>query len=80
MGLESLFYWNTKTASDNGWHPRPGGSPKKYIDNLPLWAKRTDFEAACVDVAPFVAGAGGLAHLRQLNNLGWTAPASVFPK
>ena len=40
--------------------------------------KRTDIEAAVVDVAPAVAGAGGFAHISQLNNLGWTAPASVF--
>ena len=34
--------------------------------------------AAIVDSAPFICGVGGFAHLRQLNSLGWTAPASIF--
>ena len=78
MNLSWLFFWNYKTTLDNAWHPRPGANPIKYTDNLPVWAKRTDIEAAVVDTAPFVAGAGGFAHMSQLNNLGWTAPASVF--
>ena len=78
MTSDWLFFWTQKTESDNEWHPRPGANPVKYLDNLPSWAKRTDIEATVVDVAPFVAGAGGLAHLSQLNHLGWTAPASVF--
>ena len=40
--------------------------------------KKADVEAAVVDTAPFIAGAGGFAHMSQLNNLGWTAPANVF--
>ena len=31
-----------------------------------------------VDVAPFVAGFGGLAHVSQVHSFGFTAPASVF--
>lgn len=31
-----------------------------------------------VDVAPFITGAGGLAHISQINDFGFTAPASIF--
>ena len=73
-----MFFWRKKTSTDNDWHPRPGADPVQYNDRLPAWIKRQDFEAMTVDCAPFVAGAGGLAHLGQLNKLGWTAPASIF--
>jgi hypothetical protein len=78
MKLSDLFFWNNKTPADNDWHPVPSGSSIAHIDNLPPWIKRTDIEAAVVDTAPFIAGAGGFAHMSQLNNLGWTAPANVF--
>ena len=78
MRLDWLFFWNHKAASDNDWHPEPGANPIKYVDNLPPWAKRIDVEAATVDVAPLVCGTGALAHIRQLNSLGWTVPASIF--
>ena len=78
MKLTDLFYWNNKTPTSNDWHPRPGGSSVTRIDNFPPWMKKADIEAAVVDTAPFVAGAGGLAHMSQLNNLGWTAPANIF--
>jgi hypothetical protein len=73
-----LFYWNHKDPTDNDWRPQPGANPIKSLDNLPAAVKRTDIQATIVDVAPFTCGAGGLAHMRQLNSLGWTAPASVF--
>jgi hypothetical protein len=78
MKLSDLFFWNNKAPSDNDWRPVPSGSSITHINNLPPWIKRTDIEAAVVDTAPFIAGAGGLAHTSQLNNLGWTAPANVF--
>ena len=78
MKLDDLFFWKHKQSSDNDWHPQSGQNPVTYIDNLPQWTKRTDIEATVVDTAPFIAGAGGVAHMRQLNNLGWTVPASVF--
>lgn len=37
-----------------------------------------DIEATVVDVAPFVAGAGGIAHISQINSFGFTASPSVF--
>jgi hypothetical protein len=76
--MDKLLFWNYKTAQDNAWHPFPGASPTIYLDNLPPWLKRQDLEAACVDIAPFVAGAGGVAHIRQLNQFGFEAHASVF--
>ena len=78
MKLANLFFWNHKTPTDNNWHPSPGKSAVKHLDNLPQWIKRTDIEAAVVDIAPFITGAGGIAHMSQLNSLGWTAPANIF--
>lgn len=78
MVLQYLFFWNFKQPPDNAWHPIPGGNPNQTIDNLPTWLKRTDLQATCVDVAPFVTGAGGLAHLRQLNKFPLEAHASIF--
>ncbi|KAK5708175.1 hypothetical protein LTR97_000715 [Elasticomyces elasticus] len=78
MALHSLFFWTSKTAEDNAYHPIVNGGPTKHIDNLPAWLKRIDIQAASVDVAPFVAGVGGLAHLRQANDFGFTARASIF--
>ncbi|CAD0101160.1 unnamed protein product [Aureobasidium mustum] len=78
MNLSFLFFWTTKTAEDNAWHPVPGQNPTKYVGNLPPLIKRQDLEAACVDIAPFVAGAGALAYIRQLNDFGFTASANVF--
>ncbi|KAK4541424.1 hypothetical protein LTR36_008025 [Oleoguttula mirabilis] len=80
MALSTLFFWNFKTPQDNQWHPYPGANPTTHIDNLnlPLWTKRLDLQATCVDVAPFIAGVGGLAHIRQANNFGFEAHASVF--
>lgn len=76
--LAYAFYWNFKAAPDNLWHPIPGANPTKTLTNLPLWTTRIDPEAAIVDTAPFVFGAGALAHLSQLNDLGWTAQANIF--
>ncbi|OTA23403.1 hypothetical protein BTJ68_13801 [Hortaea werneckii EXF-2000] len=76
--LQYLFFWNFKSASDNDWHPLPNGSPVKRLDNLPTWLKRQDLEATCIDTAPFVAGAGSIAHLRQLNLFPLEAHASIF--
>jgi len=76
--LSNIFFWNFKTRQDNEWRPSPGDDSVKRIDNLPQWLKQTDLQATCVDVAPFVAGAGGLAHLRQLNNFPLEAHASIF--
>ena len=78
MNLGWFFFWNYKSPPDNAWHPQVGQNPIQSIDNLPSWSKRTDIEATVVDVAPFIAGVGGFAHMSQLNSLGWTAPASVF--
>ncbi|KAF2717478.1 hypothetical protein K431DRAFT_306923 [Polychaeton citri CBS 116435] len=74
----NLFFWNLKTPSDNAWHPEPGKSPVQHRDGLPLILRRIDTTAAIPDVAPFVAGAGSIAHLSQYNSLGWTTPASIF--
>ncbi len=38
----------------------------------------TSANSIALQVAPFICGAGGLAHMSQLNNLGWTVPASIF--
>ena len=78
MSFDQLLFWKHKTPSDNAWHPEPGENPSIYPNNLPPWMKRMDIEAATVDTGPWIAGAGGFAHLRQLNDLGWTAPASIF--
>ncbi|KAK3117350.1 hypothetical protein LTR53_001340, partial [Teratosphaeriaceae sp. CCFEE 6253] len=78
MALQYLFFWNTKTPEDNAYHPEVNGSSTITTANLPTWLKRIDPEAACVDIAPFVAGVGGLAHLRQANDFGFTARASIF--
>lgn len=78
MALDTLAFWRHKQPQDNAWHPYPGASPHQYVDNLPTWIKRQDLEAAVVDTAPFVVGVGGLAHLRQANDFGLTAHASIF--
>jgi len=78
MPLSTFFFCNAKTPSDNLWRPQPGANPTQYTDNLPSWTKRADLEATIVDVAPFIAGVGALAHLRQLNDFGLTAHASIF--
>lgn len=78
MVLEYLFFWNYKTPDSNKWRPEPGNNPTKYVDNLPAALKRTDLEATVVDVAPFVAGVGGLAHISQIHEFGFTARASIF--
>lgn len=78
MNWSWLFFWNNKTSSDNEWHPIPGANPVKYLDNSPQWLKRVDVEAATVDVAPLVAGAGSVAHLSQIHNFGLTAQGSPF--
>lgn len=76
MILSDLFYWKAKTPLDNDWRPRPGYDKAAVI--LPPSLSGVDVPAAIVDVAPFICGAGGVAHLSQLNNLGWTVPASIF--
>lgn len=76
--LPYLFFWNYKFSPDNAWHPLPGANPTRHLTNLPTWTSRLDPEAAVVDTAPFVFGAGALAHLSQLNDLGWTAQANIF--
>lgn len=78
MALQYLFFWNYKNAESNRWRPEPGHNPTKYINNLPNPVKRTDLEATVVDIAPFVAGMGGLAHISQIHDFGFTAPASIF--
>lgn len=76
--LQYFFFWNYKQSTDNLWHPVPGGNPTKTVTNLPPWTSRLDPEATIVDAAPLVFGAGALAHLSQLNDLGWTAQANIF--
>ena len=76
--LQHLFFWKFKEPESNKWRPEPGGNPNKHIDNLPTFMKRTDLAATVVDVAPFIAGAGGLAHVSQIHSIGFTVPASVF--
>ena len=78
MPLNTLAYWSSKTLSENAWHPFPGASSTSYSSNIPPWLGRMDLQAACVDAAPFIAGAGGLAHIRQMNDFGFTAYASIF--
>lgn len=81
MSLGDLFFWKNKTTADNDWRPQPGKHEGRgLIDELklPQWTSRGDLAATVVDVAPFVCGAGGIAHISQLNNLGWTVPASIF--
>ncbi|CZT25799.1 uncharacterized protein RCC_11468 [Ramularia collo-cygni] len=77
MAYNTLFFWVSKTPSDNQWRPQPGNSPTIY-SSLPPILRRLDLHATVVDCAPFIAGAGGLAHLSQLNDFGFTAPASIF--
>lgn len=76
--LQYLFFWNLKAPEHNYWHPEPGKSPIKYITNLPKSLERCDIPATVVDSAPFIAAAGGLAHLSQIFQFGFTAPASIF--
>ena len=78
MAFENLFFWNHKSPTDNEWRPRPGYSSVRYLDNLPAALKRTDFQATVVDVAPFITGVGGMAHISQIHSFGFTAHASVF--
>lgn len=78
MALSYVFFWNFKAPEDNLWHPIPGHGTAIYPATFPGFLRRVDLEAAVVDVAPFVAGAGGIAHLRQLNDFGLTARASIF--
>jgi len=73
-----LFYWNLKTPRDNNWHPYPGLSSTTYLHNAPQWTQRVDLAATAVDSAPFIAGAGALAYVRQYNDLGWTTRANPF--
>jgi hypothetical protein len=73
-----LFFWNLKTLQDNAWHPFPGASSTTYLSNLPAWTQKLDLAATAVDAAPFVTASGTIAYLSQLNNLGWTVPASPF--
>lgn len=77
MALPSVFFWISKTQDDNQWRPQPGHNPTTY-PNLPLALQRADLQAMVVDCAPFIAGAGGLAHISQINDFGFTAPASIF--
>jgi len=78
MALQSLLFWHHKTPLDNTWHPTPGANPTTPQTRLPFWFKRIDIEAATVDLAPFIAGAGGLAHISQAKDFGFTARASVL--
>ncbi len=78
MTLPSLLFWTTKTPVDNAYHPLVDGSPTTQTSSLSPWLPAVDPQAAIVDIAPFVAGAGGFAHLRQANDFGFTARASVF--
>lgn len=72
-----IFFWNLKKPSDNDWHPRVG-QDSRNIEPLPGPLQRTDFEAAIVDAAPFVAGIGALRHASQMFHFGFTARANVF--
>lgn len=72
-----LFFWNSKTRSDNDWHPQIGQCPTKYTKNLPHILQRADIEATLVDAAPFVASIGAIRHASQLFDFGFTAPASI---
>ncbi|KAK3674730.1 hypothetical protein LTR78_005452 [Recurvomyces mirabilis] len=78
MALSYLFFWNHKSIQNNDWRPQPGETTIKRLDNLPLWLKRQDLKATCVDAAPFIFGVGALAHIRQANDFGFTARASIF--
>ncbi|EMD00569.1 hypothetical protein BAUCODRAFT_173711 [Baudoinia panamericana UAMH 10762] len=78
MRVSDLYYWQNKDPLANAWHPVPGASSVARLDNLALWIKRQDIEAACVDIAPFIVGVGGVAYLRQLNQFGLEARASIF--
>lgn len=78
MSWDVLLFWRSKQASDNEWRPRPGHNPIVSTGQAPAWLKRMDFDAACVDAGPFIAGVGGFTHMVQLNQLGWTVPASIF--
>lgn len=77
MALPYIYFWNFKTPQDNAWHPEPGSSPPA-LANIPAFIKRQDLQATAVDVAPFVTGVAGLAHIRQANSFGFDAHASVF--
>ncbi|KAF2763904.1 hypothetical protein EJ03DRAFT_332331 [Teratosphaeria nubilosa] len=75
--LPYLFFWTHKSPESNTWRPVPGANPKP-IDNLPPFLARTDLAATSIDAAPFIAGAGSLAHLRQIHKFGFTASANIF--
>jgi hypothetical protein len=77
MKLHDLYFWQHKAPQDNKWRPLAGADPTKRTTNLPGWAN-VDVEAAVPDMAPFIAGAGTLAYLRQLPHLGWTVPVNPF--
>lgn len=77
MAFPGIFFWVSKTSADNQWRPQPGQDPKKYL-SLPTVLQRADLHAMVVDCAPFIAGAGGLAHASQAMDFGFTAPASIF--
>lgn len=77
MALQTIFFWLSKTPEDNQWRPQPGKNPTLY-PSLPPILQRTDIHAMIVDGAPFITGAGGLAHISQINHFGFTAPASIF--
>ncbi|KXL44135.1 hypothetical protein M433DRAFT_138156 [Acidomyces richmondensis BFW] len=78
MALQSLFFWHHKCPADNTWRPSPSANRTENQANLPAWLERMDIEAATVDLAPFIAGAGGLAHISQAKDFGFTAHASIF--
>ncbi len=78
MPFQSLFFWTTKTPSDNAWPPQIGQCPTKHNKYLPLIFQRTDIEATLVDAAPFIASVGTLRHASQLLSFGFTASANVF--
>lgn len=77
MSLSTIFFWQHKTPLDNAWHPllspipSPTGETRHSKPSL-------DLAALSVDSAPFIAGAGAVAHLRQWKDFGFTAHASIF--
>lgn len=74
--LDWFMYWKHKQSTDNLWRPIPRGLDSRL--GLPIWVQRIDVEAAVVDAAPFIVGAGAFAYLRQINEFGLTTTASVF--
>ena len=81
MKLEDALFWRYKTSLDNDWRPTLSKDETEAAAKrlaTPSFTNNLDVEALIIDVAPFVCGAGGLAHISQLNQLGWTVPASIF--